>query len=724
MAMQKHLSVQGCHQRSITALGFHSARREFLTGFEDGVIKWWDLDNGRLSQSAAEHAGMVTHLLYWAETKLVLSSSNDGMLIAWTAGAVVFDRIKLGSPIFSIAINIRRQLLVCGFKKHLSVYPLDERKTSGHVINLKKRFSDHRHTDIVSCVVTLDNRIYTAGYDKKFIIFDTYQTAEKTCLTAVRCNSRAHEAGIIHLLLVRESESTRFLTGSFDQTIGVWSQDGQLIQRLRHFTGVITGLCYVAPVKTVWITSGSSHPLLLDPRSGETISDFVDTFKSQEDGPQLQQLVCLPESSHVIGCSRQNHVTVWKYNKMGCVTVLHTKHPLECLSYTGTKLILLFTGDSNGTVEKWERNYISPFIYSKESYHMADTRPERKGPRCLQQVQIIEWSRRPQSRLNRVGTAGVLRKGIIANSQRTCRAPRKSCGFMKSLFIEEMDILVMSAENGDIYLWEFDDSVMCSVPEETPALDEHQELIKKYEFLLARGSESFLETQKTSGVLNKHLAGFTCKKILAAHYKAVTALALIGKESGFHTAYLLSGGWDRRLCVWDLDTCSLAEAFSNPDLDHWSEQREIACDGAILDMCYSPKRKEFAYASSDGRVYIRRFATVSSEMTLVNILIGHEAEVTSIVWHHLIDKWISGSEDGTIRIWSEDGTQCEKILVTKGVVTCICIDQVNGCIAAGVHDAVRVYDPESLLQVQCNMGHKDLIRSIVHIPEMKQVQSL
>ncbi|MEE6479726.1 hypothetical protein FKM82_012353 [Ascaphus truei] len=102
-----------------------------------------------------------------------------------------------------------------------------------------------------------------------------------------------------------------------------------------------------------------------------------------------------------------------------------------------------------------------------------------------------------------------------------------------------MDILVMSAENGDIYLWEFDDSVMGSVPEETPALDEHQELIKKYEFLLARGPESFLETQKTSGVLNKHLAGFTCKKILAAHYKAVTALALIGKESGFHTAYLV-----------------------------------------------------------------------------------------------------------------------------------------------------------------------------------------
>lgn len=31
------------------------------------------------------------------------------------------------------------------------------------------------------------------------------------------------------------------------------------------------------------------------------ISEFVDTFQSQEHSPQIKQLVCLPETSHVIG---------------------------------------------------------------------------------------------------------------------------------------------------------------------------------------------------------------------------------------------------------------------------------------------------------------------------------------------------------------------------------------------------------------------------------------
>ncbi|KAG8578882.1 hypothetical protein GDO81_010652 [Engystomops pustulosus] len=681
------------------------------------MIKWWDLDSGRLSQSAAEHSGMVTSLLYWTETKLVFSSSNDGTLIVWTSGAVVLDKIRLGSPIFSIAINLRRHLLVCGFKNHLCVYPLDEHKASGHVINLKKSFSDYQHTDIVSCVVSLDSQIYTVGYDRKLLIFDTYQTPDKTCLKVVHSNSRAHDAGITHLLLVRERESTRFLTGSFDQTVGVWSQDGQLIQRLQQFTGEITGMSYVPSVKTVWITSGNSQPLVLDPRSGDVISNFVDTFQGHENTPCIKHLISLPETSHVIGSTR-NQVIVWKYHNAGCVTILQAKHPIECLSYTAKKLLFLFTGDSRGLVKKWKRNDLSPFTYSKESYNMEDTRPERRGLRCLLQKQRVEQNKRPQSRMQRPGTAGILRKGIMLNNQRPATSQKKLCGYTKSLFADEIDTLVMATESGDIYLWEFDDSVSGPFHEEHFSLDDEQQLMK------IPVTENPLNTEKNGGLIDKHLAGFVCKKILAGHFKAVTALALVGKDNGFSTVYLLSGGWDRRLCIWDLVTFTLIETFNRPELDHWHEQRDTACDGVIMDICYCPKRREFAYSSSDGNIYIRRFGPQSSEMTLVNILRGHEAEVTSVAWHNLKDKWLTGSEDGTIRIWSEEGALCERILHAKGVVMCICIDQINGCIAAGVHDSIRVYDPDTLHLVQCNEGHNDLIRGIVHIPEIKQYASV
>ncbi|XP_075199505.1 uncharacterized protein LOC142302328 [Anomaloglossus baeobatrachus] len=477
MAMQRHFNVRDCHQRSITALGYHTARREFLTGFEDGMIKWWDLDSGRFSQSAAEHSGMVTNLLYWTDTKLVFSSSNDGTLIVWTSGAVVLDKIMLRSSIFSIAINLRRHLLVCGFKNNLSIYPLDEQKTCGHIINLKKSSSDYQHTDIVSCIVSLDSQIYTVGYDRKFLIFDTYQTPEKTCLRVMNINPRAHDAGITHLLLVRERESTRFLTGSFDQTVGVWSQDGQLIQRLQQFTSEITGMCYVPSIKTVWITSGNGQPLVLDPRSGDVISNFVDTFHSLDDSPQIKHLICLPETSHVIG-STKNQMIVWKYHNSGCVTILKAKHPLECLSYSAKTLLLLFTGDSSGIVKKWKQNELSPFTYSKESYNMEDTKPERRGLRCLVQKPMTEQNKRPHSRIQRPGTAGILRKGIILNNQRPSTSQENVCGYTKSLFSDEIDLLVMATESGDIYLWEFDDSVSGPFHKDSFSPDDEQHLMK------------------------------------------------------------------------------------------------------------------------------------------------------------------------------------------------------------------------------------------------------
>lgn len=65
----------------------------------------------------------------------------------------------------------------------------------------------------------------------------------------------------------------RVLSGSFDQTVGIWSQDGKLIQRLGPFISNITGLCYVAPIGVIWITNGTSQPTLYEPQSGEIVSD-------------------------------------------------------------------------------------------------------------------------------------------------------------------------------------------------------------------------------------------------------------------------------------------------------------------------------------------------------------------------------------------------------------------------------------------------------------------
>lgn len=68
-------------------------------------------------------------------------------------------------------------------------------------------------------------------------------------------------------------------------------------------------------------------------------------------------------------------------------------------------------------------------------------------------------------------------------------------------------------------------------------------------------------------------------------------------------------------------------------------------------MSFHLSRKEFAYSSSDKMVYIRKFSLRGPDMVMINTLQGHEGEITCVRWNRVKGKWVTGSEDGTIRIW-------------------------------------------------------------------------
>ena len=59
----------------------------------------------------------------------------------------------------------------------------------------------------------------------------------------------------------------------------------------------------------------------------------------------------------------------------------------------------------------------------------------------------------------------------------------------------------------------------------------------------------------------------------------------------------LSGGWDRRISIWCLETGELQDRFRNTNLDpsameidEEENKEELACDGVIIDMEYCESR--------------------------------------------------------------------------------------------------------------------------------------
>ncbi|XP_071494160.1 uncharacterized protein [Diadema antillarum] len=276
-------------------------------------------------------------------------------------------------------------------------------------------------------------------------------------------------------------------------------------------------------------------------------------------------------------------------------------------------------------------------------------------------------------------------------------------------------------------IWGFDDAAVNALRDMKPS--NNVDLLKKYRILLNNFSESssdnsseFEETisldDETDSVTNR-VAGFICKNVLSGHSSCVTSMFLVGREHGFRTTFLVTSGWDRRICIWDLESGKLVDRFRNVSEDGFDIE-ELACDGIIIDMDYSHRRNEFACASGDKMAYIRHFSEKGHEMTLRNTLQGHEGEVTQVKWSNFGDNWITASEDGTIRLWSGDGMSCEQVINAHGPVSAICLDNVSECIVAGVHSVIKVYNPKKNKLLQTNYGHTDSIRCIIHVPERNQ----
>ncbi|OON23594.1 WD domain, G-beta repeat protein [Opisthorchis viverrini] len=239
----------------------------------------------------------------------------------------------------------------------------------------------------------------------------------------------------------------------------------------------------------------------------------------------------------------------------------------------------------------------------------------------------------------------------------------------------------------------------------------------------------------------------------------------------------LSAGWDKRICVWDVETGILLDKFRDPQCPD-PHAAEMATEGEILDMAYSPElsrrlddtffsslgsfnqtetsttyktlsqyilfvyvviSQQFACACSDWTVYIRRATIVGERMTLLHQIIGHCGAVSSVIYcpseptlptsdsesdgngRQPIGQWITGSDDGTIRIWlSNDLDHCRMKLHTGGPVACMAINPREQILVAGIHKDIKSYDLNSGYHYHTYTGHSDVIRWLLVLPEKEE----
>lgn len=189
-----------------------------------------------------------------------------------------------------------------------------------------------------------------------------------------------------------------------------------------------------------------------------------------------------------------------------------------------------------------------------------------------------------------------------------------------------------------------------------------------------------------------------CLCALHGNNSQVTSLSFLGNNQ------LISGTKKGTVCIWDLDSGKQLSEFIGPSNGITCmvtmPNGEIVCGGA--DSCFDKGDNLFVIEESTGK--------------LRHKLIGHSGTVQCLA--PLSDtQVVSGSDDGSLRIWDTVNGRCIKELRDRQrTVRCLSVLQ-DGRIVAGFADSIlKVWSPETNHSIQLN-GHRGCINCVSALPD-------
>jgi len=412
---------------------------------------------------------------------------------------------------------------------------------------------------------------------------------------------------------------------------------------------------------------------------------------------------------------------------------------IETLTYTEKDPLLIYSGGASSEIRRWERLQLNSFMYSHdkicflkdaESFIKKHQDREINMNRKVEKPKLKSVRRRYSQILNTLPSSGFsggnkslnnlemmllpinigfseLNKDFIEENtpKKEKKRPIKlkpSC--LKLVYVDEYDYLISGYEDSRIVVWGYNDEIL-KIPINIADKD------KGVKDSTNISPQNVQDITNSDSVTNR-VSGLSIKYIFERHKGSISGLVTFSIDN---TYWLISTGFDRRICVWNLTTGKFQDVLRIAGQP--KEKEELAADDIITDIDYNPNRREYAYSSGDHMIYLRKFSQKGDEMPLQAVLQGHDDEVKQIKWNNIHKVWISGSDDRTIRIWPETGIPCLRVINNIGMVTALCVDLINGCIISGANDhVIRIFDPTKNYEiVQKHYGHQDEIKSIIHI---------
>lgn len=588
------------HSSFIGNLAVSSNGKYFITGSNDGKIKIWDSDSGRLLKTISAHHADISSLAISSDCQYAISvcyTINEVKI--WNA--LTGDLIKtFYEAITSITLTPDDRYLISG--SYDGTIKLRDVVT-GKII---RTLSGHKKA-VASITVTVDGRFIVSGSDDNTVKLWDISTGK-----LIRTFS-GHSAGITRVAITKDGRYA--LSGSFDKTVKVWElATGRLITTFSGHSDYI---------RSISIHNDGQHVVSVG-------NENILKVWSLLDGSELNSYKGITSA---IVLPDQFVLAVYKNNTIAVFDVLSGQVTNKIVSFTPsvTHVVAFHTGnniivgDSEGVLTEWEiaggcvnKRYLK---HNDKVSSMAISNDDRYIASVSDDKSVKVWDKSTGKLLNAFTGYNTVLQSVAITPDRKYLL----CGGHEKLFIQQFPDGLLVSRIGGKFGWVNSIHVtsdsryavlgcsdskirVCSLPD--------GEIIKtinvpdSYGMTIAITPDEKYVISGGSALRLWDLSNGRLIRTFTGHKGRVTDVTVTHNGK-----YIVSGGEDFTVKKWDLSTGRLVMTCSGHQ-------------GTVRSVAVTSDDRYLVSGSEDGTVKIWNLADGKELATFVNFLGGEWVAIT------------------------------------------------------------------------------------------------
>jgi WD40 repeat protein len=600
------------HSNAVTSVAFSADSRWLLTGSNDQTLRLWDAATGTLIRTFTGHLSKVNAIAFVFENNRALSGGADKVLRLWdlSTGQLLSTFDGHREPINSIAVSKDSRLAISGSAdKTVKLWDLSKRRAP--------RTLDGHTDEVTSVVFSPDGKLALSGSaDKMAIVWDVATGKRLQTL-------RGH---VDKVKSVAFSPDARLVvSGSEDRTFKIWDVATGTLLRSIQASARIGG------VESVAFSSDGKHVLsqvglllqIWDPATGDKVRDF-ETAESKFLPRARLSAAFSPDGRWVASSNMDETAHIWETATGKLLRSLKGEHQFG--------VTVSFSSDGRRVL--WGSAYGEFRLWDATTGRLVRTSRERSS-------WLASFAFAPDGRRAIWASDETLKVFDTAKGETLHTISTISAKVGATAISPDGQLLILS-EDARLYVWH------------TPT-DEAQRTLHRWEGAFGSGREGppvehsgpiaslafsrdgrhIVSGSRDRTIKLWHTETGNLLQTFQGHSDTVVTLAF--SPNGRH---FISGGFDKTIKVWEVATSKLLHSIEGHS-------------GAVASVSFSPDGRLMLSGSYDKEVKLWDGLTGK----LVHTFVGHSHPVTSIAFSPDGRQIVSADLSGVIRFWDVGTSQ-------------------------------------------------------------------